>query len=254
MKTLGNLVLIAAVVLVVAFVASEILSFWKSLSYQPEFTSAEENSPPMSPYEGLSPEEIGRIVLASQGCLACHNLELQGGVLAPSLDNVGVRRNEKWLRGKLLDPSGSVPGTYMPSFRLGKEELEGLVAFLRTLTPKRPSPDNTGTAKVEIPTDDQGRPRFTPEQIERGKELFRTQGCIGCHTINGLAQGGQLGPNLTHEALRRRSDEWQLKHLMDPLSVYVVGETEGIRWIMPSYGQLSQEDLEALVAFLQSLK
>jgi len=252
MKTLGNLFLIAVALLVLAFVASEAWSLWKSLSYPPELL--EENSPPPGPYEGLAPEEIGRIVLTTQGCLACHNLDLEGGVLAPSLNNVGVRRNEKWLHEKLLDPHGSVPGTFMPSFRLSEEELEGLAAFLKTLTPKRPSPDNTGPAEIEIPTDDRGRPRFTPQQIERGKELFRAQGCVGCHTINGLAQGGQLGPNLTHEALRRRSDEWQLRHLMDPLSVYTVGETPKARWLMPAYGQLSQEDLEALVAFLQSLK
>jgi len=253
MKALRNLALIAVVGLVLAFVASEARSLWKSLWYRPELSGG--NAQASNPYEGLSPEQIGQTLLLTQGCLACHNLDLEGGVLAPSLDNVGLRRNAKWLRQKLLKPHASLPGTYMPSYaQLTDEELEGLVAFLKTLTPKRPSPDNTGTAKIEIPTDDQGRPRFTPQQVERGQQLFRAQGCVGCHTINGLAQGGQLGPNLTHEALRRRSDEWQLRHLMDPLSVYTVGEPPKARWLMPAYGQLSPEDLEALVAFLQSLK
>jgi mono/diheme cytochrome c family protein len=252
MKTLGNLALISITIAVLAVLAVEALSFWESLSYRPQV--AEEPPHEQQLYSGLEPEEIGEIVLKSQGCLACHSLDLQGGVLGPSLDNVGVRRAEDWLREKILKPHMSVPGTYMPPFHLGEEELEGLVAFLRTLTPGRSSPANTGTAKIEIPTDEQGRPRFTLEQIERGEELYRTQGCVGCHTINGLIEGGVLGPNLTHEAQRRRSDEWQLKHLIDPLSVYVVGETEGIRWPMPAYGRLSQEELEALVAFLQSLK
>jgi len=251
MKILGNLALISTAVAVLSILAAEILSLWESLSYVPQVA---EDLPHRRLRSGLEMEEIGEIVLKSEGCLACHSLDLKGGVLGPSLDNVGVRRGEDWLREKILRPHLSVPGTYMPPFHLGKEELEGLVTFLRTLNPGRPSPDNTGAAKIEIPKDEQGRPRFTLEQVERGEEVYRARGCAGCHTINGLISGGQLGPNLTHEARRRRSDEWQLKHLIDPLSVYVAGETGGISWIMPPYGRLSQEELEALVAFLQSLR
>jgi cbb3-type cytochrome oxidase cytochrome c subunit len=252
MNRFGTLAMVVVSGLVLAYVASEGLSFWKSLSYQP---SVKNGSTESTDYPGLAPQEIGEVVLKTQGCRACHNLDLQGGVLAPSLHNVAARRSADWLREKLIDPQASVPGTYMPSFaHLRGEEIDGLVAFLGTLTPQRPGPDRTGTASIEIPTDAQGQPRFTPAEVERGKELFQSQGCIGCHTINGIAAGGQIGPNLTHEALRLRTDEWQLRHLINPVSVYVLGEPEGISWIMPSYRQLSEEDLKALVAFLQSLK
>ena len=89
-------------------------------------------------------------------------------------------------------------------------------------------------------------------QVERGKELFQTQGCVACHTVGD--QGGAIGPDLTHEAQRKRSDEWHLRHLIDPLSVYVIGATKNITWPMPGFAHLPQEDLKALVAFLQSLK
>lgn len=252
MNRLGTLALIAVSGLVLAFVALEGWSFWKSLSYQP---SPEGENTASTNYPGLSPKEIGAIVFKDQGCIACHNLDLAGGILAPSLSNVASRHNAKWFREKLLNPHASAPGTFMPSFGyLAPEEIDGLVAFLGSLTPQRPSADNADTAKIEIPNDAQGQPRFTMAQIDRAKELFRAQACFGCHTINGVFDSGQVGPNLTHEAQRNRSDEWQLRHLMNPVSVYVNGEPQKIQWIMPPYAQLPEEDLQALVAFLQSLK
>ena len=251
---LENLFLGLVVIALVAFVASELRAAWTAFLHP---LSAEEPKPmPVpEPMEGLDPVEQGRLIFEAQGCLACHNLDLQGSAFAPSLDNVGVRRNAQWLREKLIDPHGKLPATFMPAYsRLSERELEALVAFLGTLTPGRPSPDNTGEARIEIPTDEQGKPRFTLDQVERGKLLFQQQGCLGCHAVNGIYPGGPVGPNLTHEAQRRRSDEWQLQHLIDPLSVYVIDGAEGATWIMPSYRSLSREDLEALVAFLQSLK
>lgn len=40
--------------------------------------------------------------------------------------------------------------------------------------------------------------------LERGREAFMSAGCAGCHTIRGTAAAGQLGPDLTHIASRRR--------------------------------------------------
>ncbi len=259
MSKLENVVFAVLILALVAFVAFEAWDLWQSFIAPLRVSAVSEKGlppPPSGELAGRTPEEMGALVLQTQGCLACHNLDLKGGVFAPSLDNVGIRRNAQWLREKLVDPHGKLPGSYMPSYAyLSEEELEGLVAFLATLTPARQSPDNTGEAQIEIPVDEQGQPRFTMEQVERGKMLFRQQGCIGCHAINGIAPGGPVGPNLTHEAQRKRTDEWQLQHLINPLSVYVVGEPpKGATWIMPPYRQLSQEDLEALVAFLQSLK
>ena len=251
---LENLFFTVLVVLLLAFVGRELQAAWQAFLY-PQAGEGPHLRPAPEPTGEGHPEERGRLVFQAQGCLACHNLDLTGSVLAPSLDNVGIRRTARWLRTKLLDPHAKLPATFMPAYtHLSDADLEALVAFLRTLTPTRSGPDNTGEARIEIPTDEQGRPRFTPDQVERGKLLFQQQGCIGCHTINGIYPGGPVGPNLTHEAQRRRSDEWQLRHLLNPVSVYVIGEAKGTSWIMPSYEKLPREDLEALVAFLQSLK
>lgn len=253
MRTLGNIALAVLALAMLSFFGTQVWSLWQGFSSPPEVRGKAPQT--VSAYEGMTPQEIGATVLKTQGCLACHELDLQGGILAPSLDNVGVRRaDSNGLRRQIVDPEQLYPGTYMPAYdHLGEAELGGLIAYLRTVNADRPSPANTGMAAIEIPKDAQGRPRFTMAHIERGRELFMNQGCVGCHTINGIAQGGIVGPNLTHEAQRGRSDAWQLRHLIDPLAVYGVGEPAG-RWPMPSYGNLPEEDLRALVAFLQSLK
>lgn len=246
MKGIGTALLSAFGLAVLLLFASQAWSLWRGFSplEVPVHRAREDTT-----YRGMSPEELGQAVLTSQGCLACHQLDLRGGALAPSLDNVGVRRSSpQWLRRQITNPQGVVPGTTMPGYtHLSEEELKDLIGFLLTLTPRRRGPTNEGTWTLKIPE------RFTEAQVERGRELFIRQGCMGCHQVNGVVQGGQVGPNLTHEARRGRSDRWQLQHLKDPLSVYTVGES-GAGWIMPAYAGLRPEELEDLVAFLQSLR
>ena len=126
---------------------------------------------------------------------------------------------------------------------LPPEELDALVAYMKTFNAQREPADEE--PNIVIPE------RFTQDQVERGKTLFTSQGCVGCHTIG--KTGGPIGPNLTRAGTHGRTDEWQIRHLQDPLSVYVIGPTDGIPWPMPRYNNLSEEDLQALVAYVQSL-
>ena len=213
------------------------------------------DAPHLSDYEGMSSEEIGAAVLRSQGCLSCHQRDLQGGIVGPSFSNVGVRWTDpERLRTQIVNAHELYPGSYMPAFEhLTDEEVDGLSAYLGTFTSQREGPANTGEAQFQIPPDADGDPRFSEAMVERGQQLYTQQGCVGCHAINGVAPGGNQGPNLTYEGRRGRSDEWQLQHLKNPLSVYVEGEPQG-SWQMPSYRQLPEDDLKAIVAFLQSLR
>ena len=78
------------------------------------------------------------------------------------------------------------------------------------------------------------------DQQARGLELFNTEGCLYCHMIDG--HGGIRGPNLTD--VERRLTREQL----------IVRIVNGAR-NMPAYGaSLTDEELEAIVAFLQSEK
>ncbi|MBM0108057.1 cytochrome c oxidase subunit II [Steroidobacter sp. S1-65] len=93
----------------------------------------------------------------------------------------------------------------------------------------------------------------TPEQI-RGHEIFMSGPCAACHQIAGTPASGQTGPNLTHLASRRTiaagarpySFEDLRDWLRDPQSVKPGNH-------MPVV-QLSDSDLNALTAYLDSLK
>lgn len=96
--------------------------------------------------------------------------------------------------------------------------------------------------------------------VNEGRDLFLTgkfaddQQCIACHTIKGTPAQGAVGPNLTHIASRERfagsmferTDENLEAWLKDPPA-----QKPGSR--MPDLN-LTDEQITALVAFLQSLK
>ncbi len=51
-------------------------------------------------------------------------------------------------------------------------------------------------------------------ELTQGRHLFETQGCRGCHKLNGV--GGSIGPDLTEEGANRRSPEWLERHFLAP--------------------------------------
>ena len=81
--------------------------------------------------------------------------------------------------------------------------------------------------------------------IAYGKTLYRQEGCFMCHQLDG--QGGKVGPDLSYEGTRGRTDAWLIGHFKDP-SAYTRGS------IMPSFKNLTQAQLQALTVFLQNQK
>jgi quinol-cytochrome oxidoreductase complex cytochrome b subunit len=80
-------------------------------------------------------------------------------------------------------------------------------------------PDNaaSGTAVVSAGSASQPGAEAAPNaQIELGKRLFATAGCVACHAING--QGGTMGPDLAGEAQKGRTEAWLITQLVSPKS------------------------------------
>jgi cytochrome c oxidase subunit 2 len=88
----------------------------------------------------------------------------------------------------------------------------------------------------------------------RGAEIFRTQACVNCHTIVGTPGNQTVGPALTHLASRRMIAAGAAENtpanlarwLRDPGSIKPGSH-------MPNF-QLSDADVDALVAYLETLK
>jgi cytochrome c oxidase subunit 2 len=94
----------------------------------------------------------------------------------------------------------------------------------------------------------------TSEQQQRGQQVFLHAPCIMCHTIRGTPAGASLGPDLTHIASRQTIAAGTLPNTRGHLSGWVV-DAQGIKpgTRMPA-NNLSAEDLQALLDYLQSLK
>jgi mono/diheme cytochrome c family protein len=54
-------------------------------------------------------------------------------------------------------------------------------------------------------------------ELTEGRHLFETQGCRGCHKLNGV--GGSIGPDLSEEGASLRAPQWLEQHFLAPNAV-----------------------------------
>ncbi len=107
-------------------------------------------------------------------------------------------------------------------------------------------------------------------QVAAGRKLFQEKTCISCHTVRGHEGQGVAGPNLTHVGARSTIAAGVLEntseHLKDWLrrpDHYKPGNKmffggyntfEDNKWKPNAALKLSEQDIEALAAYLHSLK
>lgn len=95
----------------------------------------------------------------------------------------------------------------------------------------------------------------TPDQV-KGQQLFM-RSCVGCHLIDGVNQPSklQIGPNLTHFGSRTLIAGWVLTNNTANLKAWI-HDAQAIKpgSDMPAFTNLSDSDVDALVAYLQSLQ
>ena len=87
-----------------------------------------------------------------------------------------------------------------------------------------------------------------------GLYVFESKACAACHTVAGTQANGQVGPNLTHLASRRSIGAGALPYNRGALAAWIA-DTQGVKpgSNMPTV-ELSPEQLNALVAYLETLK
>ncbi len=100
----------------------------------------------------------------------------------------------------------------------------------------------------------QAPPAVPSGAAARGQQALVTGPCAGCHTIQGTAAQGQVGPNLTHFASRRTFAGASLENTPENLARWL-NDPPALKpgTLMPRLG-LSQETINDLVAYLESLK
>ena len=93
-------------------------------------------------------------------------------------------------------------------------------------------------------------------QVANGSEIFQRSACIGCHTISGTNARGEVGPNLTHVGSRKSIAAGVLENTPQEMTRWIE-DPEAIKpgAKMPAFkGAMSDDDIAAVVAYLQSLK
>lgn len=100
----------------------------------------------------------------------------------------------------------------------------------------------------------QQQPAVQDRSVAAGRRVFETQACMNCHAIQGTAATGRFGPDLTHLASRDTLASGIIPNTKDNLRQWIKDpDTFKPGSLMPAM-QLSDEQLDQLTAYLQTLK
>ena len=91
------------------------------------------------------------------------------------------------------------------------------------------------------------------DQARAGEQIFMTNTCVGCHTIQGTPAGADVGPDLTHFARRTTIAAGTLSNTPANLRRWLL-DPQGVKpgADMPPI-DISEDELAALLAYLESL-
>jgi cytochrome c oxidase subunit II len=92
------------------------------------------------------------------------------------------------------------------------------------------------------------------DQARRGREVFMAARCAGCHRVRGTDAGGQLGPDLTHLATRTTLGAGTLPNTPEHLAAWVENPQAPKPGNQMPPNLLTKDDLQALVAYLETLQ
>jgi mono/diheme cytochrome c family protein len=181
-----------------------------------------------------------------QSCAICHGADGHavtglGRAMYPPAMDLTSPHVQNWTDAELFwIIQNGIRLTGMPSWKatISEEDTWKLVHFTHNL-PRLNSAAAAPAAKKAEPS------QPATDLVAYGKILYRQEGCFMCHQLNG--EGGKVGPDLTVEGARGRTDDWLVGHFKDPPAF-----TRGS--LMPPYNNLTDEQLRALTTFLQSLK
>ncbi len=119
-----------------------------------------------------------------------HSLMQDMKKVGPNLKDIRLKLNKNWIPVWLKKPTDFRPTTKMPNFRLTDHQIQAISAYLWQSAFTDPLP------------------KQKPGNVEHGKELFETRGCMACHSMGegDQAQGGTFAANLTREGEKANYD------------------------------------------------
>jgi cytochrome c oxidase subunit 2 len=92
------------------------------------------------------------------------------------------------------------------------------------------------------------------DETNRGRAVFLTHACLMCHTIRGTDAGSHFGPDLTHIASRNMIAAETLPNTRGALAGWILDPQRIKPGAEMAPNSLSPDDLQALLAYLQTLQ
>jgi len=181
---------------------------------------------------------LGRNLLAQEGCLHCHTVKLPDGRTLratddpPSLSHIADKTSREWIFAWLKDPQAYALTSTMPNFKLSDTDARDISAFL--IANSTPIPGDNAMVSAKASAD-----------AAAGASLYGESFCASCHAVHNAAGnvvGGDVGPELTRVGTKVKP-EWLQAWLRNP-RVYDP-ETS-----MPHY-RLNDVQVATLAGFLQ---
>ena len=123
-------------------------------------------------------------------------------------------------------------------------EDEGAEAAGHTQT--QPTETETGPTETTPPATTAPEEETPAGDPAAGEALFASNGCGSCHTFEAAGTTGAVGPNLD-ESLEGKDAAYVQQSIVEPNAEVAEGYTAGV---MPSFQQLSEDQVNDLVAFL----
>lgn len=117
------------------------------------------------------PDQLsGDILVGELNCASCHQTESDRiqTKQAPILNDVQNRLKRSFIVDFLLDPQKEKAGTTMPD-------------LLHNLDPERKKQVATAVAAYLIPKKQEAQKAALKSEIEKGKDLYHSIGCVACH-------------------------------------------------------------------------
>lgn len=146
-----------------------------------------------------------------KSCLACHQLDDEGGLLGPDLTRAGFSYTPEWIFTWIGNPQRIKPQSKMPNLGLDNQECRSITAFLASLKGEKLK----GKWKDYM---------ASPGDPVKGEKLFfDSEGkanCGKCHSVKG--QGGKVGPQLGFVGTSR-TQAFLLESIMNPKAVITSG-------------------------------
>lgn len=156
--------------------------------------------------------ERGRMLFDAHRCNRCHRRKNDPpSPPAADLSHVRGSLTKRWLIEKIQRPEKDAPYAKMPAFGFSDAEARAIAEFLSAASGPVELPELPAVKKQK----DQPAPTAQQER-RQGEVLFRSIGCLACHTVGKLGEQDPYGGGDLSHVGNKRTIEWLAEWLKNP--------------------------------------